>query len=301
MISKKILLVISLGITFCLFGCSKEADRDILIKCIGTTTTTDSSDPKNPALNKTTANLSSSIYIGKKEVQVDNEKFNICQDLKTQIDFADDCKSPKRKGSYFFALNQLHTNNISPNYPSLIFDYWGQCQTIQQSAEDEKKSKALEAEQTAALSKIELPEQCILNATKGGSPNYQNAYSIKENCNKLYAKQVEQFSQSLPLNIFSNVTLGFNQGGSIENPKPYLQVKLKNNSNYKIIYGYIFVTNNVTKVSEYYKVYADSPISPFAVGTLSAVIDSAATDNFNPNFWKTHEWGFQSMFGLTAP
>lgn len=298
---KKIKPVSILFLGIFLFGCSKTPDRNILLKCTGTHKVTDTDDLKDPRFNSLTNNMLASAHIGKSEVQIDAEKFAICQDLKTQINFADDCKNQKRKGSYNFALNTLYTNHVSIKNPSLTFEYSGQCQTQIQTLEDQKKKKAQEEEQVKLLSKIELPEQCILNATKGGSPNYQNSYSIKDNCNRLYAKQVEQFSQSLPLTIFSNATISFNPGRSIERPNPFLEVKLKNDSEYKIIYGYIFVMNKRTKVVEYYKIYADAPINPFAVGTLSAAIDVTATDKLNPNFWKTHEWGFQSMFGLSSP
>ena len=292
-------LIVRHSFLFIIFGlisaCSKAPERNILLKCTGEHITTDSEDPK---LNKKIQAVTS-LHIGSKEVQMESTKYVVCKDLKTQVQFANDCKNPTKSGTYDFALNTLISEKVSEKYPSLKFDFSASCQTQQQSEDDEKKQKTFIEERKNALSKIQEPEQCILNATKGGNVNYLTSYSIRDNCNKLYAKQVEPYVQSIAPNLLSNVGLSFNSGRSIERPNPYLEVKLKNNSNSKIIYAHVAIYEKNSSKPDYYKVYADGPIAPFTVGTLSAVIDGSKSEIWQPNYWTTHYWNFHSVLGLS--
>jgi hypothetical protein len=84
-----------------LYGCSKN--NDALYKCKGT-----SKEFVTAEVFKESAEIETSIYIGKDFVERSGKKYKVCEKTKTTIRYADDCKKRLIDGTFDIALNSIN-------------------------------------------------------------------------------------------------------------------------------------------------------------------------------------------------
>ena len=117
------------------------------------------------------------------------------------------------------------------------------------------------------------PETCILNSLRGISQRGGSDTSvIRYNCIRKFYKDTESKSIVVNKKLLSQVTLNWYPKVEIVG-YPYfidelVRVNVKNNSNSRLVYIMIKITNNQTSTVETYKLFADNVIEPYTVGSF---------------------------------
>ena len=117
------------------------------------------------------------------------------------------------------------------------------------------------------------PETCILNSLRGISQGGGSDTSvIRYNCIRKFYKDTESKSIVVNKKLLSQVTLNWYPKVEIVG-YPYfidelVRVNVKNNSNSRLVYIMIKITNNQTSTVETYKLFADNVIEPYTVGSF---------------------------------
>ena len=148
------------------------------------------------------------------------------------------------------------------------------------------------------------PETCILNSLRGISQGGGSDTSvIRYNCIRKFYKDTESKSIVVNKKLLSQVTL--NWYPKVETVGyPYfinelVKVNVKNNSNSRLTYMMIKITNNQTSTVETYKLFADNIVEPYTVGTFIANVISDSDFNSSSEFFKFYTWDLISVHGLT--
>lgn len=149
--------------------------------------------------------------------------------------------------------------------------------------------------------KIE-PEDCILNALKSGAKQ-ENAGFIRFNCVRKYIRSVESNAVSVSLKYFVESKIEwFPETPALPDPIPEkIIVRLKNNSMDRVISADVVLAAKNSNKRPVYRAYADYPIDPGTVGTLTANVLASTSDKQSPNnFWDNHIWALKAVYGVVA-
>jgi hypothetical protein len=73
-------------------------------------------------------------------------------------------------------------------------------------------------------------------------------------------------------------------------------VSLNNQSSFTVISAEVIVINNKTNTSSLYKLYAESPIEPLTIGTLSGQSNLGVVGD---QFSKDYTWNFRNVWGIS--
>ena len=147
------------------------------------------------------------------------------------------------------------------------------------------------------------PENCILNTLgKASHSTSVDTNTIRFNCIKVFLKAAEMKAVQVNQNLLTQVTLQWFPRLQTIGPPYYLnesvRINVKNNSNQRLIFIVVGITNKFTSKTEVYKLYVDSAIEPFSVGyfTGSVITDTKVTTM--DEFIEKYDWGIASVYGI---
>ena len=145
------------------------------------------------------------------------------------------------------------------------------------------------------------PEKCILDTLKGATSQSPNTTMIGWNCVRQYVKALEPNAMTLSLNDFTNARAQwFPTMPALPTPiQEHIIITVKNDSLNRVIAAEIALVDTKTKKQEVYKAYVDYPIEPGTVGSFQSTVITGATGAVEQAFWKTHDWGFKAIWGVT--
>jgi len=148
------------------------------------------------------------------------------------------------------------------------------------------------------------PESCVLNALAKGNQSAKNeVHVIRHSCIKIYLKATEGKAVLINQSMLSQLSLAWFPKLQAVGPPYYLnesvRVDIKNNSNSKLLYIVINITNKETSKYETYKLYADSPIEPYSVGFFSGSVITDTETMTMEQFIEKYSWSVVGVYGLT--
>jgi hypothetical protein len=146
----------------------------------------------------------------------------------------------------------------------------------------------------AVAQKVIEPEACILDTLKGAAAQ-QAAAMVRFNCVRQYIRAVEGKAVAAPISYFTTSKLMWYPAiaGLPTGIAERIVVNLKNDSELRIIYADIVLSNNKTKNQDVVRAYALRPIDPRTVGRLEADTNTGAKD-----FASEWSWGFEAVYGV---
>jgi hypothetical protein len=148
------------------------------------------------------------------------------------------------------------------------------------------------------------PEACILNILRSKSiGSGSDTGVIRHNCIRQYYKDTESKSTVVNKKLLSQVTLQwYPKVDTVGYPyflNESVRVNVKNNSNSRLIYIMIKITNNLTSTVETYKLFADNIVEPYTVGFFIANVISDSDFIASSEFFKIYSWDLISVHGLS--
>lgn len=108
--------------------------------------------------------------------------------------------------------------------------------------------------------KLEEPDECFLNTMKGAVTNGQNSavafYQVKRTCVLKYIREMEPRAKKLSPESFVNASLEYSRDHAGAYSSSFFKMKLKNDSNDRLMVSFVGITNKKTGKVEYVKFLA---------------------------------------------
>lgn len=147
------------------------------------------------------------------------------------------------------------------------------------------------------------PENCILNTLgKASHTTGVDTSTIRFNCIKVFLKSAELKAIQINQNLLTQVTLQWFPRLQTIGPPYYLnesvRINVKNNSNQRLIYIVVGITNRETMKTEVYKLYVESAIEPFSVGYFTGSVITDTKVSTMDEFIEKYSWGIASVYGI---
>ena len=144
---------------------------------------------------------------------------------------------------------------------------------------------------------IEEPSECVINTIRGQNSAISNPQFVFANCVKQFILGVEKSSKVVPKSQLSggNIRLGFGSRSAWSGKG--MVVKIKNNSNLRLIYLNIVVTDTETQTTENFRLMATDVVEPLSNGEFIANFDFTESDE--KNYWQKHNWSVINALGIT--
>ena len=153
--------------------------------------------------------------------------------------------------------------------------------------------------------KVVEPEQCALDAMKNASAG--DAGFIRWTCVRKYVKANLGSADTVPTNLVNDSRLNWAPAPAFlaAMPAPEFReaafhehaiVTLKNQSALRIIAADVVIFDNQTSKSYIFRGYADAPIDPWTVGTITVLTNLSLPSG--TDFAQAHSWSFGKIFGV---
>ncbi|WP_408594933.1 hypothetical protein [Limnohabitans sp.] len=148
----------------------------------------------------------------------------------------------------------------------------------------------------AQAANLEEPNECAVNTVRGQSGTIQNPQFVMANCTKQYIKKIEPYSKTVSSNILTNGKIQFGTSKYYGWGGTGLVVSAKNNSNNKLIYITILITNKNTNKEEYFRMMATDICDPFSI--CEFVTNYPLSDEMKKDFWVENGWDFYNATAI---